>query len=158
MIDEEILMNKVPATIALARMYKSCPCRSIYCLVSIKSPYQVIHPLPFLISALAYARQEQLLKHFCSHASRLIFLSNSTLEVSGIFTFSILTNPSPFLHMDGAPCCLLHPPDSSLNFQSCGKVGSYPGKHAPFHPVSRVHIANSKRATLTILVTDICWC
>ncbi|KAI8531527.1 hypothetical protein RHMOL_Rhmol11G0143200 [Rhododendron molle] len=59
----------------------------------------------------------------------LRLIHTCALDVSGIFTFATLTNPSPFPHMESSSCFLMHPPDASCRFHSSVDLGSYPGRH-----------------------------
>lgn len=95
-------------------------------LVSTKFPYHAMHPIIFALLLMAYAEQEQSLKHCCSHAFQLKFLSIRAHDVSGIFTCSNLTKPSPFLH---ASSFLTQPLDAFLMFHSSGNLGWNPGRH-----------------------------
>nr|GME13607.1 hypothetical protein Csa_3G850615 [Ipomoea batatas] len=70
------------------------PC--VNSLMSIKSPYQVMHPVPpSLIFALAYAVHEQLLRQSSRHSSSPMVVFTAVISVSGIFMFSSFKNPSP---------------------------------------------------------------
>nr|GLL28799.1 hypothetical protein KK1_037827 [Ipomoea trifida] len=74
------------------------PPPSVNSLISIKSPYQVTHPVPpSLILALAYAH-EQLLRQSSPHPSSPMVVFTAAISVSGIFMCSNFKNPSPLRH------------------------------------------------------------
>ncbi|KAM4110748.1 hypothetical protein ACJW30_05G015400 [Castanea mollissima] len=86
------------------------------------------------------AVQEQFVKHACSHSELLIIvpIKAASIDASGSFKRSNLTNPSPFLHIDNPEFFLAQPLEPSLRYQSLGDLGSYPGRH--MHSLSGLHL------------------
>nr|GMD02958.1 hypothetical protein TorRG33x02_234650 [Ipomoea batatas] len=111
-------------------MYISWPPPSVNSFISIKSSYQVMHPIPpALTFAAANPVHEQFLRQTSSHSLSSMLMFTTAISVSGIFIRVSFANPSPFLHASFSPFFLPHPRSPSLESQSRSSRGLNPGKH-----------------------------
>lgn len=148
----------VPRSKASTQTYKSAP-PWLYPTVSINSPYHVKQTRLFPATLmLAYAVQEQSLKHASSQALEFQPFSTLAPEVSGTFTFPTFKNPHP-PPQASAPCILKHPSHPSLILPVPGRPGFESGKTRALELVHMTSITLAVGTALSVGISRAlgCW-